>query len=306
MLRVLVRLRPQRWVPPWVTLRLARLASGPGGELTATALRRHLPAEGWTTRSGLVYDEGLGRYGLLDLALPDGPGPHPVVVWVHGGGWQFGDKTEVLPYLELVASRGFAGAAVNYPLAPEAAYPAAPDGVRAALRYLRDHAAELGIDPTRIVIAGDSAGAQVAAEVAVEDPSAFRGALLFCGIFDPRAVADSDRFFAAGLESAMWSLARTRAWQDSPTCRSMTVLDRATGSFPPTFLSAGNADPLTRNQTVPFSARLRELGVPVDEYHPGDDASPVHHVYQFRLDRPEGAEALERLTAFLEKVLETR
>ncbi|RYZ32095.1 MAG: alpha/beta hydrolase [Propionibacteriaceae bacterium] len=316
LVRVLVRLSPQRWLTPSVTLRLFRLSSQPGTATTAADVRKHQPARTWTTRTDLAYAPG--RDGLFDLVLPDGPGPHPWVLWAHGGGWHFGSKEYPLPYVELLASRGFAGVVVNYPLAPRSAYPAAPRAVDAALAHILAHADEYGLDPDRVVLAGDSAGAQIAAEVATAttnpayaaacgaspalSPDQLRGVLLFCGIYDAAALDDSDRFFEAGLESAMWSLSRRRDWKAGEACRLMSVREHVTAAFPRTFLAAGNADPLTRRQTPPMAARLRELGVDLAEYYPGDDQAPVNHEFQYWLGTAPGAEALERAVAFLTEV----
>jgi acetyl esterase/lipase len=303
--RVLVRTRPQRWCPPAISLRLFRLSSAPGTALVTADLRRHLPAGDRTVRRDLSYAPG-GRETRFDLVLPPGEGPHPLVVWFHGGGWHFGDKGDVLPYLEHLADRGFAGAAVNYPLAPRAAYPAAPEHAGRALRHLAEHAASYGIDPTRIVVAGDSAGAQVAAELAVrvstEGSLPLRGAVFFCGIFDPPGLADANRMFEAALESAMWSLTGSRSWEQTEPCRRMTIVDQVTPAFPPTFLGSGVQDPLTRRQTPPMAARLRELGVDVDELTVGTEDAPMHHQFQFWLGTPQAQEALERVVAFLRRV----
>lgn len=314
--RALVRLRPQRWCPPSLSLRLFRLSSEPGSVAVVADLRRHLPEGGRTTRTGLVY--GHGPDGVLDLTVPDGPGPHPLVVWVHGGGWHFGSSADVLPYLELLAGHGYAGAAVNFPAAPAAAYPAAPRAVNDAVAHLLADAASYRIDPTRVVLAGDSAGAQVAAELAVLTtspeyadratlhpalhPGQLRGTLLFCGAFDPASLDDSDRMFAAALESAMWSLARSRSWRDTEACDLMSVCRHVTATFPPTFLAAGDADPLTRRQTVPMAARLEDLGVRTATYLPGSADDPVHHEFQFRLGTAAGAEAFTRAVRFLDEV----
>ncbi|MCX6395734.1 MAG: alpha/beta hydrolase [Propionibacteriales bacterium] len=314
LLRVLVRLSPQRWLTPAVTLRVLRAANRDGMAVGADRMRQHLPPRTWTTRTDLTYGDN-GRDSLFDLVLPDGPGPHPWLLWVHGGGWHFGSKEFPLPYVELLASRGFAGVVVNYPLAPGPAYPAAPRAVNDALAHVLSRASELGLDPDRVVLAGDSAGAQVAAEVAtlVTSPEyaarttvtpaltadQLRGVLLFCGLYDTTALGDSDRHFAAALESAMWSLAGTRHWRSTATSHLMSTRDHVTAAFPPTFLSAGNADPLTATQSVPFAVRLAELGVQVEEFFPGTATAPAHHEFQFALETPAGAEALERVTDFL-------
>lgn len=316
--RVLTRLGPQHWCPPRISLRLFQISSEPGTALMAADLRRHLPPSGWRTRTDLEYAPATGRDGRFDLVLPAGPGPHPLVVWVHGGGWFFGSKADVLPYVEQLAVRGFAGAVVNYPRAPRARHPSAPRAVNAALRHLLDHAEEYEIDPSRIVLAGDSAGAQVAAELAVLctnptyaattalepalGPEQLRGTLLFCGIFDPAALDDADRVFEAVLGSAMWSVSGTRNWKQSRAVDLMNVRARANSHFPPTFLAAGDADPLTRRQTAPFAERLRSLDVRVEDYRPGEAGDPAHHEFQFRLGTPPGDEALDRATRFLEDI----
>lgn len=317
LVRILARLKPQRWLTPAISLRLFRLSSQSGTALTAASVRRHQPERTWTTRTDLSY-AGSGRDGLFDLVIPEGPGPHPWLIWVHGGGWHFGSKEYPLPYVELLASRGIAGVVVNYPLAPKSAYPAAPRALNEAIAHLLENAAEYRLDPDRVVLAGDSAGAQVAAEVATLvtnptyaalttlspalTPARLRGVLLFCGIFDTAALNDSDRFFEAGLESAMWSLARDRDWQASETCQLMSIRNHVGADYPPTFLAAGNADPLTRRQTPPMAARLRELGVELDEYYPGATENPINHEFQYWMATPEGVEALDRATAFLRKV----
>jgi acetyl esterase/lipase len=303
--RVLARLKPQRWCPPAISLRLFRLSSEATNAITTANLRRHVPETGWTVRTDLEY--GDGRYRRLDLALPDRPGPHPLVVWVHGGGWHFGDKADVLPYAEMLAARGFAVAAVNYPLAPRAKYPAAPEAVRDAIEHLVAHAADHDLDPGRVVLAGNSVGAQIVAELAasgtVRVPGPLRGLVLFCGIDDPLGLDDSDRMFEAVLESAMWSVSGRRRWQDSEACARMSALDKVTADFPPTFLSGGRQDPLFRRQTPAMARRLTELGVPLEEFFPGDAAEPCFHEYQMWLGTPAGAEAFERVVGFLERNL---
>lgn len=318
----MARLRPQRWLTPAISLRLYRISAQPGIATTAASVRRHHPERTWTTRTDLTYDASAvpRRDGLFDLVVPAGPGPHPWLVWVHGGGWHFGSKEYPLPYVELLAARGIAGVVVNYPLAPESAYPAAPRAVNDAIAHVLEHAAEYGLDPDRVLLAGDSAGAQVAAEVAtlVTNPAyaeqttltpaltrdRLRGVLLFCGIYDTAALDDSDRFFESALESAMWSLARDRDWPAGETCRLTSIRNQVDADYPPTFLAAGNADPLTRRQTTPMAARLRELGVELDEYYPGTPENPVSHEFQYWLATPEGAEALDRAVSFVRKVVD--
>ncbi|TML14312.1 MAG: alpha/beta hydrolase [Actinobacteria bacterium] len=101
----------------------------------------------------------------LDIRLPpEGQGPFPLIVWVHGGGWERGDRGlhPQHPALALVTA-GYAVASIDYRLRSEAIFPAQIADVKAAIRYLRANAAALRIDPTRIGAWGDSAGGHLVA-----------------------------------------------------------------------------------------------------------------------------------------------
>jgi acetyl esterase/lipase len=101
---------------------------------------------------------------LLDLYLPERPAaPAPVVVSLHGGGWRAGDRTQVPPVTEAFAARGLAIASVEYRLSDQATFPAQLDDVRLAVRWLRTHGAEHGLDVTSVGLWGSSAGGHLAA-----------------------------------------------------------------------------------------------------------------------------------------------
>ena len=97
----------------------------------------------------------------LDLYRPTTAAPHPVLVWVHGGGWRRGNKSRVA--LRGLIEHGFAVASVEYRLSGEATYPAAIHDVKAAVRWLRAHGDELGLATKRIGVGGTSAGGHLAA-----------------------------------------------------------------------------------------------------------------------------------------------
>lgn len=101
----------------------------------------------------------------LDLYLPagDARAPRPAIVFVHGGGWRAGVRANFAPMAIRMAERGYVAATISYRLSPEAPYPAAIHDAKAAVRWVRAHAGEYGIDPGRIAIAGGSAGGQIAA-----------------------------------------------------------------------------------------------------------------------------------------------
>lgn len=120
-------------------------------------------------QSGITYATHDGVALLGDLYMPEGPGPFPALVVVHGGGWQLGTRNAYQGWGAHLAAAGYALFAVDYRLCkPEQkSYPEAVHDVRAAVQYVRGSAADLKIDPKRIGLWGDSAGAQLAALVAL-------------------------------------------------------------------------------------------------------------------------------------------
>ena len=145
-------------------------------------------AGGVTGRPDVTYSTVVGYRPLtLDLYMPSAPGPHPLVVYVHGGGWERGEKRLAGTFvswpdtLASIAARGYVVASVSYRLSGEARFPAAVTDVKTALAFLRAHAQTYGIEPGRAVIWGASAGGQLATLV---------GATCGVAAFAPRAPAD--------------------------------------------------------------------------------------------------------------------
>ena len=127
-------------------------------------------AGGVRVLSGVPYAALPGARPLeLDLYLPAG-GPAPVVVFLHGGGWRLGSRHSAGPAyrgadptpFEQVAAAGIAVASVDYRLSGEAVWPAQLHDAKAAVRWLRSRAAELGVDPDRVAAWGESAGGHLA------------------------------------------------------------------------------------------------------------------------------------------------
>ncbi|NLG20773.1 MAG: alpha/beta hydrolase [Actinomycetales bacterium] len=129
---------------------------------------------GARTWPGLTYAFVRGYRPLtLDLHVPlDTTGPVPVVIWIHGGGWTEGDRRYVplqwpqQVLFEKVVAAGMAVATVDYRLLAEAPFPACVHDCVAAVRYLRRYADGLGLDPARVALWGESAGAHLASLVA--------------------------------------------------------------------------------------------------------------------------------------------
>ncbi|GAA2030536.1 alpha/beta hydrolase [Terrabacter terrae] len=302
-------------VTPWPSALLVRPAFERVAARTSSELRKHVPGDLVETVDE-AYDIS-SPDGRLDVFRPAREEPLPTVVWVHGGAFLSGGKGDVANYLRVLAGRGFTTVGVDYSIAPGSRYPTPVRQVAAAVAHLVDHADRLGIDPGRIVLAGDSAGAQLAAQVALLvtdpayatevgidvalEPASLRGLVLFCGAYDFRLARGSSRLGNWFIDTAIRSyLGPSR--HDERTTRHGTVPLHVSPSFPATFLSAGNGDPL-----LPHTLGLVEVLEQQQVDHevllfPEDHDPRLGHEYQFDLDSLEGREALDRAVAFVDRV----
>jgi acetyl esterase/lipase len=99
----------------------------------------------------------------MDIYFPESGGPWPVVVYVHGGSWMHGDKSEAAMFASGLNSMGYLVVSLNYRLYPPAAFPAMVEDVKCGIRSLRAHAADYNLDPNRIGAMGASAGGHLVA-----------------------------------------------------------------------------------------------------------------------------------------------
>jgi len=110
-------------------------------------------------RKDVEFDHPGGKPLLLDLHIPDGPGPFPAAILIHGGGFDEGTRsTNVRPLFEPLADAGFAWFSIDYRLAPEAHFPEAIADVNSAIRWVKGHSAEYHVDPGKVALIGESAG----------------------------------------------------------------------------------------------------------------------------------------------------
>jgi len=132
--------------------------------LATAALAGYPPTPGtgtFTTIEGLEYAT-VGTTPLkLDLRIPDGAGPWPVIVYLHSGAWVTGDRTGGPAIRQ--ASRGYAVASIDYPLAPKYIWPSQLEATKAAVRWVRANAVRFNLDPNRVGVFGTSAGGHIAA-----------------------------------------------------------------------------------------------------------------------------------------------
>lgn len=107
----------------------------------------------------------------MDVYFPDSGGPWPALVYVHGGSWMRGDKSEVLMFAGGLTAQGYLVVSINYRLYPPARFPAMIEDVKCAVRSLRAHAGEYNIDPNRIGAMGVSAGGHLVSLLGTSDQS---------------------------------------------------------------------------------------------------------------------------------------
>jgi acetyl esterase len=217
-----------------------------------------------------------GPAGPLGVRIytPVGEGPHPLIVYFHGGGYVTGDlDTQDMIARALCAGAGALTVSVDYRLAPEHPFPAAPEDAYAAFRWAAAEAQALGADPQRLVLAGDSAGANLAAAVALmarEDggPQA-RAQLLFYGSANyPDDMTPSAREFADGPiltgsdVAYFWAQYLRDPQAERDDFRASPYRAPRHDGLPSAFVATAECDP-SRDDAERYGRKLADAGVAV-------------------------------------------
>lgn len=121
------------------------------------------------TKKDIPYDNGGDARQKVDVYAPEGARGLPVVFWIHGGGWQVGDRTEIQLKPQAFVEKGFVFVSTGYRLLPNVEMQTIFQDVAKGLKWTHDHVAEFGGDPKRVLVMGHSAGAQLAALISIDD-----------------------------------------------------------------------------------------------------------------------------------------
>jgi acetyl esterase len=268
------------------------------------------------------YRDGGSRDHLLDVYRPTGPGPHPVVLYVHGGGFRILSKDTHWVFGLAYARRGYLVFNISYRLAPRHPYPAAVEDACAAYEWVVANAARHGGDLSRLVLAGESAGANLVTALAVascwqrSEPHASavhatgvvpRAVVAACGILQ---VSDPERF-ARRRKLSFFVRDRieevTRAYLGGANghpldlADPLLLLEQAAAparALPPFYAPVGTRDPIL-DDTRRLAAAVDRLGGRCRaSYFPGE-----LHAFHAQVPRPAARRCWSETFAFLEEAL---
>ena len=241
--------------------------------------------------------------GWLDVMAPDGDGPFPVVVCIHGGGWQGGAKDDMHVFAEWLLSLGIAAVIPNYRLTDAAPHPAQEQDILASLEWMVDHANEFGFDVGRVGLTGVSAGGHLTAQIGTKasrnDDARFTVRCMYplCPPTDMAAFALDN----PDIRNVLEALAGGPLEERVGLMRDASPIAHVHAGAPACCCVHGDSDGLVPcSQSVMFADALRAAGVPAEAVLvPGVD----HAAYQPDSEPAEPLGGLDRYLAFFREHL---
>ena len=222
-------------------------------------------------KEGIVIGEGGGRSLEADILLPPLEEKNrPAVLFIHGGGWIEGDRSQLRGYGILLARLGFVCMCNSYRLSNESIWPAQIQDVNCAIRYLRTNATDLGLDPNRIGVSGNSAGGHLSLMAAATNyDQIFEGEggsnkvsseiKAVCAIYPPTTIRQLEMLNP--LENAFLMLMGKEAKKED--FDKASPLNYVTEDYPPCMLIHGSADSVVRlKDSTKFYEKLIEFNRP--------------------------------------------
>ena len=232
-----------------------------------------VPADAIAHRDLAYVAATADRNRTLDLFVPPGDGPFPLVLWIHGGAWQFGSKSTYC-HMNFLPRHGFAVANLEYRFAPTFHFPAQLNDVTAALDFLTTHADDYHLDPARIAATGESAGGHLASLLGQQRSSKRPATPAAPGriraVIDCFGPSDLTALSAPPGASPEIMLIITQLLGGPPDqlpalARAASPLFQAEFDAPPFLILHGTADPLVPiSQSERLTAALRRAHVSVE------------------------------------------
>lgn len=276
-----------------------RLPPGVGEAALFAAQEEAMRAEPWPVVGELRKRVAVGPGLDADVVLPPAGAGWPVLVYVHGGGWEGGSPGTHRRVACELAARGFATVVPRYRLAPAHRHPAQLDDLDLTIAWAQAELASDGADPARLALAGDSAGAHLAAAAAVR--RRLRGsddvgaAIFLTPIFDYHE--SLPLVGPHGHDDRTQPLLEPRRFEQLRGDPAVNPL-LAAAAFPPSFIGAGSEDPLAAQSRRAFAA-LRAAAVPV-ELDPGEG---LPHLWYLLPGLPQAAAGLDRAAGWAKERL---
>ena len=251
----------------------------------------------------LPYSGSKNERQTLDLYAPAEGKGHPVVFWIHGGGWQAGKKSEVQAKPRAFVDKGFVFVSAGYRLLPEATIKEMAGDLAKALRWVHDHAKEYGGDPDTIFVMGHSAGAQLAALIG-SDHRYLKAEGLSPSILKGCVPVDGDTYdvpMQVGTVEERRAKSYRQKFGDEASQKDLSPITHvAKGKGIPPFLILHVADhPETKGQSQRLAKALREAGISARAF-PAEGKN--HGTINSDLGLP-GDKPTEALFEFLDDVL---
>jgi acetyl esterase len=252
-----------------------------------------------------------GARVTADIVVPKGEGPHPVLVYFHGGGWICGSPLTHRKLAHRFAEAGYLVMSVDYRLAPEHPFPAPFEDCVDAIHWAAREASRYGGDPSRLAVGGDSAGANLSAAAVIalaEDASAptISAALLIYGVFDFAAMEGMGEDIVlpdAAMAEAGQKMVEMMVGSYLGAERSAALLADARVSpvhdaakLPPSHVVVGGADPLT-GQARDLVAALERSGVA----HEHVEMEGMPHGFVQMEFFPQARESIDRMVKFMDR-----
>jgi len=217
-----------------------------------------------------------------DIYTPAGEGPFPAIVMIHGGGWNRRTRTDMDRYCEMAAARGYVVMNISYRLVPTARFPAQLHDVQQAVIWLRANAAKQNVLPNKIAAWGYSAGAHLAALLAMTGPGdrQFVAGSRVQALIAGGTPVDLRFYPNGGLVNGLMGVPLA---QDPDLWRDASPITVLTSDDPPTFLYHGTFDFTVnvKNANIMYDA-LNKAGVPAELYL----ARGLEHITTFWINAP--------------------